>query len=350
MKNIEYTTVEQQIEKLLSQNLTINDIEFAKHNLALYGYSNLIKSYREPYIIRANDQISYREGVTFEQIRSLYLLDKNLRNSVMAAMQDLEEHIKETAASTVSESFGTAESNYLKYKNYRNVKKRKKRFQLPAILDTLKNTLNTDKNPIHHYSEKYDNVPPWILVKSIYFSTIVNFIDLFKKDELTKMVDKLYDKSNLKLSDDVLPTLMMDTLYICLDYRNTAAHGGRIYNHKSKYKLKTDIIFDTNRHVPASGFSQLLFLLSLFEYKAPFKQLHSALEKEITRHCNSFPQDVTYLGQILNINIVPTYVVYTSKNSRKYHSNPHCSGIKNVKKMELNKAKQLGFVPCKRCN
>ena len=150
----------------------------------------------------------------------------------------------------------------------------------------------------------------------------------------------------MKLSDDVLPTLMMDTLYICLDYRNTAAHGGRIYNHKSKYKLKTDIIFDTNRHVPASGFSQLLFLLSLFEYKAPFKQLHSALEKEITRHCNSFPQDVTYLGQILNINIVPTYVVYTSKNSRKYHSNPHCSGIKNVKKMELNKAKQLGFVPC----
>lgn len=126
MKNIEYTTVEQQIEKLLSQNLTINDIEFAKHNLALYGYSNLIKSYREPYIIRANDQISYREGVAFEQIRSLYLLDKNLRNSVMAAMQDLEEHIKETAASTVSESFGTAESNYLKYKNYRNVKKRKK--------------------------------------------------------------------------------------------------------------------------------------------------------------------------------------------------------------------------------
>ena len=91
-------------------------------------------------------------------------------------------------------------------------------------------------------------------------------------------------------------------------------------------------------------------MLSLFEYKAPFKQLHSALEKEITRHCNSFPQDVTYLGQILNINIVPTYVVYTSKNSRKYHSNPHCSGIKNVKKMELNKAKQLGFVPCKRCN
>ena len=87
-----------------------------------------------------------------------------------------------------------------------------------------------------------------------------------------------------------------------------------------------------------------------WNYITKTREYNSALEKEITRHCNSFPQDVTYLGQILNINIVPTYVVYTSKNSRKYHSNPHCSGIKNVKKMELNKAKQLGFVPCKRCN
>ena len=38
----------------------------------------------------------------------------------------LEEHIKETAAGVVAESFGTNEENYLNYKNYRNKKKRKK--------------------------------------------------------------------------------------------------------------------------------------------------------------------------------------------------------------------------------
>ena len=98
MTDIPFSSIDDQIKKLLSQNLIINDIDYAKFKLELFGYSNLIKSYREPYVIKTETSIQYRSGVTFEQINSLYMLDKNLRNSVMSAMQDLEEHIKETAA------------------------------------------------------------------------------------------------------------------------------------------------------------------------------------------------------------------------------------------------------------
>lgn len=125
----------------------------------------------------------YRSGVTFEQIQSLYILDKNLRNAVMASMLDLEEYVKEAAADVIAYKYGTNQNDYLQYRNYVNKKKRKQRFTLPAILDTLKKTLNTDKNPIAHYSQKYGVVPPWILFKSVYFSTIVNFINLFKHEE-----------------------------------------------------------------------------------------------------------------------------------------------------------------------
>lgn len=87
-----YTTIDEQIKKLLSQNLIINDIDFAKEKLKLYGYFNLIKSYRDPYSLPTSDGLKYRSGITFEQIESLYILDKNLRNSVISAMLDLEEH------------------------------------------------------------------------------------------------------------------------------------------------------------------------------------------------------------------------------------------------------------------
>lgn len=56
MKEIHYANVEQQIEKLKSQNLIILDEEYAKENLKLFGYSNLIKSYRDPYIINSNEK------------------------------------------------------------------------------------------------------------------------------------------------------------------------------------------------------------------------------------------------------------------------------------------------------
>lgn len=62
---ISYTTVNQQIEKLKLQNLIISNEEFAKEALTLFGYSNLIKSYREPYVIISNDKKVYRSGGYF---------------------------------------------------------------------------------------------------------------------------------------------------------------------------------------------------------------------------------------------------------------------------------------------
>ena len=41
----------------------------------------------------------------------------------------------------------------------------------------MNKTLDTDKDPIHHYNSEHGIVPPWILFKNIYFSTIINFIN-----------------------------------------------------------------------------------------------------------------------------------------------------------------------------
>ncbi|MCM1172362.1 MAG: Abi family protein [Clostridium sp.] len=345
---INYTTPEQQIIKLKKQNLIIEDEENAKRKLQIYGYSNLIKSYREPYVVTNGNEKSYRSGVTFNQIESLYLLDKALRNAMMAAMQDLEEHIKESTADVLAKTFGTHQDEYLNFKNFRDKKKTKKRFSLGYILTTLRDMLQTDKYPIHHYSTKYGTVPPWILLKSAYFSTIVNFISLFKVPEQENLCRLLYDLSEDEFGINTLRMLMMDTLFICVDYRNKAAHGGRIYNYKCSSTLRVDKL--SNIILPMEpGLGQFLYLLSLLKYPAPYKRLKSVLDKEVNRHCNRFPQDVTYLGQILNMNIVSKEYVFVSPNSNKYHTTPHCSGLHDALKLEKEEAEQNQFVPCKRC-
>lgn len=344
-KDIQYTTAEQQIEKLKSQHLNIENEALAKEALTLYGYSNLIKSYREPYTIISDNQKIFRTGVSFEQICSLYILDKNLRNAVMAAMLDLEEHLKEAAANVIAVSFGVHQNDYLQYRNYQNKKKRKYRFTLPAILDTLKSALNTDKNPIYHYQNVHGIVPPWILFKSIYFSTIINFIDLFKANEQKALVSHLYDTANINIPIQKLSELMMDTLFICLNYRNRAAHGGRIYNYVCDIELHSSNYINYS----VRGFSQLLALLELLKYKNPYQRLSKALQQEINRHCSSFPSDVTYLGQTLNMNIESVQLVYVSERSKKYHFDQHCSGIQNTKLLELSEAEKRGYKPCKRC-
>lgn len=342
---ISYTTLEQQIEKLKRQGMIIDDVEFAKSELQLYGYSNLIKSYRDPYVFTIDGKKLYRSGVTFEQIWSLYILDKNLRNAVMASMLDLEERIKEAAADVISNSFGIDQNSYLAFRNYSNKKKHKYRFSLPAILDTMKKALETDKDPISHYSQKYGTVPPWILFKSIYFSTIVNFINLFKPPQQQAIASKLYSLENLKTElVDIVP-LMMDTLFICLEYRNLAAHGGRIYNYTAQSRLRFTDSINTDIH----GFSQLLLLLHIFDYQTPYEHLSRALNDQLNRHCSLYPEDITYLGQILNINITTHDTVWVAPHSNKYHIDNHCSGIKNPMEIELSEAEDRGLTPCRRC-
>lgn len=344
MSEIEYTTVEQQIEILKSQNLIIQNEEYAKKRLELYGYSNLIKNYRDPYLIRSEGKNTFRSGVTFEQICSLYIFDKNLRNAVMASMLDLEELIKESAADIIAQSFGTNPEEYLQYKNYQNKRKGVYRFTLAGILDTLKKTLDTDKNPISHYQTVYGTVPPWILFKSVYLSTIVNFINLLKPAQKEMMVKKLYPVTQ-DFAIKTLANQMLDTLFICLEYRNAAAHGGRIYNFECKRKLR----IPADLPYSSKGFSQLLQLLSVLKYQGPYSHLKNVLDHQLNTHCNNYPQDVTYLGQILNINISAHEIAWVSNNSNKYHSNPHCSGMQNAKQVDLEEAQKRGYIKCKKC-
>lgn len=342
---IVYTNVEQQIEKLKKQGLIINDEEFAKRELQLYGYSNLIKSYRVPYTYSENGQKLYRSGITFERIWSLYMLDKNLRNAVMGCMLDLEELIKESAADVLADSFGIDQNQYLMFKNFSDKKKHKKQFTLSSILTKMKNTLNTTKDPISHYMQKYAIVPPWILFKSIYFSDIVNFINLFKPAQREMLIKKLYNTDELKVSADELPKLMIDSLFICLEYRNLAAHGGRIYNHTCKSRLR----FAEDHGIPLYGISELFFVLTALRYSAPLDNLNSVLSYQINRHCGLYPEDTTYLAQLLNLDISAEKIVWTTKNSSKYHLDPHCSGIKNAIELPFTEAEKQGLIPCKKC-
>ena len=82
-KEIKYSTSEQQPEKLLSQHLIINNRKHSLIGLKLFGYSSLIKSYCDPYILKINNTVYYRDGISFEQISSLYFFDKAIRNTVI---------------------------------------------------------------------------------------------------------------------------------------------------------------------------------------------------------------------------------------------------------------------------
>ena len=90
MDNVyDYTTTEQQIQKLKSQLLTFENEKLAAQILQTYGYYNIINGYRDPYIIREYGTKKYCPDVTFEQIFALFMLDHEIRDAVLLSMIDL---------------------------------------------------------------------------------------------------------------------------------------------------------------------------------------------------------------------------------------------------------------------
>lgn len=343
--SFKYTTPEQQLKKLQSQHLRIDDEAAAKNTLNTYGYYNIINGYREPYITREYNKKSYSPDVSFEQIFSLFSFDHHIRDAVLLSMIDLEEHLKAVVANIIAEDFGSDHHLYLKPNNYRDKRVRDSKFCRNNILANMKKTAEeSHTQPIRYYRETHGTIPPWILFKGIFFGTFVNYIKFFKAHQREKLVKSLYPHQVSPENMDSLKDLLSDTLSLCLEYRNLAAHGGRIYNYTPNSKMRN---FDTNK--TKNGLPQLLASLNFFNYRQPFTRLDQAINRALNEYCHSFPKDIHRIELATGFNIQAEAYVWINNNTLKFHKNPYCSGSKNCTNVTLKKALEMQYIPCKRC-
>ena len=340
-----YTTPEQQIEKLKKQKLSFSNEQRAKEILETYGYYNIINGYRDPYITRSYGEKIYNPNVTFEQIYALFVFDHSIRDAIILSMIDLEEHLRAVVADIIAESFGTDHRNYLNKENYRDKGVSDSYFSRAKILKSLSELAEKSrKEPIQYYRTKYGTIPPWILLKGTYFGTLINFIRLFKKEQRDKLVYALYGNQVNEENIDAFKDLLSDTLFLCLDYRNLTAHGGRVYNYIPKKNVRI-----LCKEKPLCGLVQLLNALNYFAYDAPCAYLEKAMNDSLNKYCHAYPDDIVRLEQAIGIGITIDNYVWINPNSKKYHTNPHCSGSKGCINTTLANAEKQGYIPCKKC-
>ena len=330
-KEITYTTPEEQIERLKSKGLAFGSESFAFTCLKTYGYYNIINSYKEPYINSIDGKKRYNDGVTFEQIFSLFTLDRNLRGSVMTAMLDLEEHLRGAVAEILAKNFGISDKEYLRFDHYSDKRTTKHRFSLDGILESLRKTAQSDKDPIAYYRTQYGIVPPWILLKGVYLSTLVNFIRLFRRTQKMELIELLYGNKNGFAQSPGAIHILTDTLFICLNYRNLCAHGGRVYNYEpsSQFRINSDtwfslsLILDLDDNSPIArlhGFSTLLNLLGLFQYNQPRKTLLHTFNFEINRHLSVYPQDSELIYYTTGVPVRPGFTADNAENTALFEA------------------------------
>lgn len=301
----EFTTIDQQIELLKRRKLIINDENEAKELLQLYGYYNIINGYKEPYIIKSdNGNEEYKKGTSFHQIYSLFILDHTIRNMVMLSMIDIEERLRSITSYVVAEAFTSNHKEYLKPFHYRDTNNPDAKFSRKNILANMSNALNSGKDPIKYSMDTYNNVPPWILFRGIYMSTLFNFIKLQKPKQKEKIIEYAYNIPSELAQIENIKKYFTESLFLFLDYRNLAAHAGRIYNYDSKNNIKissemaSDISMFSTVGTSIQSSNRLLRLinsLALFSNKDPVNNLCQTINKAFTFHISQYPMDLEYI-------------------------------------------------------
>lgn len=266
-----YRPIKIQLQILNRRGLFIEDIEYAKRSLQLYGYHEIINGYQD--IFRHKNQYieKFADGATFNDIMLLFKADKHLRSNLRTSLEEIELTFKAILIDTISLEFGVKEENYLNKLNFKAANRfNKKLNKVISDRDWLFKRINiimhSNDEMIIHYRRK-GNIPPWILIKKFDFGTLKTFYTLLDNPSLKNdIISRFLDMNNQaikKLNLETKKQFVADLLNLTALFRNRASHGMRIYDFEPSGRntgftmFKEDNVKDSGTYALAMAFSLL---------------------------------------------------------------------------------------------
>ena len=223
----QFKNLEEQIEILKYKGMTINDEKYAKKILFRENYF-FLSGYRYPFM-RSNIDKHFLEGVTFEEMYSLFLFDRAIRNVFFKNLLVIENNLKSIFSYQLSKKYGYKEKYYLKARNFTSDKNKQK--QVNDLIKKMKRQIRingSQHTATAHYMSNYGYVPLWILVKVLSFGIVGELFSIMKYDDQLSIC-KIYDIPVDEFSN-YLPILS--------NYRNLCAHEDILYENKTQKKIK----------------------------------------------------------------------------------------------------------------
>ncbi len=226
----EFKTLDEQINIFKAKGLKVDNPEYAKDVLFRENYF-FLNGYRHLFM-KSNVDRRYIDGSTFEELYSMFLFDRTLRNILFKNILIIENNIKSIISYQLSSKYGYREKEYLVPKNF-TANKEKSR-QVVDILKKMKRQINfnaSQHSATSHYVNNYGYIPLWVLVKVLSFGIVGELYSILKKEDQMSIAD-IYG-----LDVDTLANY----LTILSNYRNLCAHEDIVFCNKTQRELEDNV-------------------------------------------------------------------------------------------------------------
>lgn len=213
MKSKTFKTLDEQIDILIKKGLVIDDYEYAKSILLRENYF-FISGYRHLFM-NPMDNKRYIEGVTFKELYSMFLFDRQLRNIIFKNILIVENNIKSILSYVMSKNHGFKENNYLNPNNF--VRDSKRIRQVNDLIKKMKRQISVNgkqHSATAHYLINYGYIPLWVVVKVLSFGIVSELYTILQYQDQKEIADIF--------NTDIDKLILY--LPIVANYRNLCAH------------------------------------------------------------------------------------------------------------------------------
>lgn len=263
----EYKTNEELIKLLKQKGVIFKNEGKSLIVLNKYGYYSIVNSYK---LIFKNADGSYKEGVSFEEIYSLFIFDKNLKYIFLKYILEIELMIRNLLGNQISKVYGIKD-----YLSINNLDNRVKLEFKEKIIERINKSIDESyeiHNAITHYRDKYGFIPPFVVVKILTFGVISSYYGVLKQN------DKQAISKRFKISDRELKGILK-----CLtSIRNKSAHSDLLFCYRDKQTLSFKKIDSNYKNSDnTTNLYMIIRLLSLLLEKTTYDNFVSELNDEI---------------------------------------------------------------------
>lgn len=216
-----FKTLDEQVDILRNKGLVIRDEKYTKEVLLRENYF-FLNGYRHLFV---NKDRTFKKGATFEELYSLFLFDRSLRNIIFKYLLVIENNLKSIFSYQLSKKYGYKEKDYLKNNNFTTAPE--KQAQLNDLLRKMKRQIRVNggqHTATQHYAANYGYIPLWILVKVLSFGIISELFQVLKPE----------DQKDIANVFGVDTDTLIVYLPILANYRNLCAHEDILYENKTQ--------------------------------------------------------------------------------------------------------------------
>ena len=223
MKEKTFKSLDEQIEILRGKGLVISDEDFAKEILLRENYF-FLTGYRFLFMRSTTDR-RFQPGTTFEELYSMFVFDRQIRNILFKNILVVENNLKSILSYVVSKNHGFKEKNYLNPNNFVHDSSRNR--QINDLIHKMKRQININgkqHSATSHYLSNYGFIPLWIVVKVLSFGIVGELFTILQYDDKKEIA--AYFQIDIESLEEYLPILA--------NYRNLCAHEDICYLNKSQ--------------------------------------------------------------------------------------------------------------------